>query len=477
MDAYIRVSRVAGREGESFQSPGKQRDEIAAWAALRGVEIGKWHEPELDVSGKKASRPILDEAMARVEAGESDGIVVAKLSRFGRSVTDGLKLVKRIHDAGGKFAAIDLGIDPTTSTGKLVLTFFLALAEWEHDRLSEEWEAVRKRAHEDGAYLAPAPIGYTKTKRSRLRRDPATWRPVREVFRMRARDVTLVALADYLRESGVTVSKSGVREILRNRAYIGEAMGRPDSHEPIVSMEEWDAVQSRRGAKPIHDGTIAAKGMLTRIIRCAGCGQRISVGGGRKRTDGERSGRYFCRGDSTAGRCPAPAAAMLTKVDDFVRESITTALADGTLKATQDAIRAYTRARNAVDQAQEAIDFHAANAARLMSSLGGEGYAAAGDDLRAVLDAARAVLADTPAPDSVIEPDSLLWDKWDIEDERAFARQVISEVRLRAGGKGRYGPPIHERIEIRWAGHDDFDTTVYARGAEARETAARLRAA
>jgi site-specific DNA recombinase len=476
MDGYVRVSRVAGREGDSFQSPAKQRDEIEAWAKLRGVEVAEVFD-DLDVSGKKASRPGLDAAMARVENGESDGIVVAKLSRFGRSVPDGLKLVKRIHDAGGKFAAIDLGIDPTTSTGKLVLTFFLALAEWEHERLTDEWHAVRQRAHDDGAYLAPAPLGYTKTKRSRLKRDPETWRLVREVFRMRARDVTLVALADYLRGNGVTVSKSGVRELLNNRAYIGEAMGRPTSHEPIISMEEWEAVQSRRGAAPIHDGTIASKGMLTRIIRCAGCGKAISVGGGRKRADGERPGRYFCRGDSTAGRCPEPAAAMLTKVDDYVREAITTALADGTLRATQDAIRAYNTAAQSVADAQEAIDFHADNAARLMASLGGEGYARAGDDLRAVHDAARATLADTPAPDSVIEPDSLLWDKWDIEDERAFARQVISEVRLKAGGKGRYSKPMHERIEIRWAGHDDFDTTVWDRGAEAREEAARLRAA
>jgi hypothetical protein len=356
-----------------------------------------------------------------------------------------------------------------------VLTFFLALAEWEHERLTTEWQTVRQRAHDDGAYLAPAPLGFTKTKRSRLRRDPKTWRLVRDVFRLRAKDVTLVALADFLREHGVIISKSGVRELLNNRAYIGEAMGRPDSHEAVVTMEEWEAVQSRRGAAPIHDGTIAAKGMLTRIIRCAGCGQTISVGGGRVRKDGDRPGRYFCRGYSSAGKCPKPAAAMLTKVDEYVRESITTAMADGTLKATQDAIRAYTRARDAVDEAQATFD--ALADVKLLSQYGPDRLAAMGAEQQVVLDAAKATLADTPAPDSVIEPDSLLWDKWDIEDERAFARQVISEVRLKAGGKGRYGPPIHERVEIRWAGHDDFDTTVYARGAEARATAARLRSA
>ena len=473
MDAYVRVSRVSGREGDSFQSPEKQRDEIEAWAKLRGVEVAEVFD-DMDVSGKKASRPGLDAAMARVENGESDGIVVAKLSRFGRSVPDGLKLVKRIHDAGGSFAAIDLGIDPTTSTGKLVMTFFLALAEWEHERMTDEWQAVRRRAHNDGVHLAPAPVGYTKEKRSRLKRDPQTAPFIHEAFRLRAAGGGLAAVTDFLRENGVAISKSGVRELLRNRAYLGEASG-PDgwvaAHEPIVTLKEFEAAQPR-GQRPIHDGTIAAKGMLTRIIKCAGCGQTISVGGGRKRTNGERSGRYFCRGYSAAGRCPAPAAGMLTLVDDFVRESITTALVDGTLKATQDAIRAYTRARDAVEKAEADLD--ALADAKLLAEFGPIRLAAMAAQQRAVVDAAKATLADTPAPESVIEPDSLLWDKWTIEEERAFCRQVISEVRLKRGGKGRSALPIHERVEIRWAGHDEFDTTVYARGAETRETAARL---
>jgi DNA invertase Pin-like site-specific DNA recombinase len=473
MDAYVRVSRVSGREGDSFQSPDKQAEEIEAWSSLRGVDLGQSFV-DLDQSGKKASRPGLDAAMARVEAGESDGIVVAKLSRFGRSVPDGLKLVKRIHDAGGQFAAIDLGIDPTTSTGKLVMTFFLALAEWEHERLSEEWAAVRRRAHDDGAYLAPAPVGYTKTTRSKLRRDPETWRVVRDGFQLRGKGATLAAVADFLRENGISISKSGVREMMRNRAYLGESMGRKDAHDPIVTPDEWDAAQPK-GKRPIHDGSIASKGMLTRLITCAGCGQAVSVGGGRKRADGDRPGRYFCRGYSKNGRCPEQAAAMLTKVDDYVREAITTAMADGTLKATADAIRRYTRARDAVDQAQATFDALADT--KLLAEFGPARLAQMAAEQRAVLDAAKAALADTPAPDSVIEPDSLLWDKWDIEDERAFARQVISEVRLRRGGKGGAALPIEQRVAIRWAGHDDFDTTVYARGAEMRATAARLRAA
>jgi hypothetical protein len=50
LDAYVRVSKVAGRAGESFISPTVQRERIEAWAGLHGAEL-TWHEPELHVIG------------------------------------------------------------------------------------------------------------------------------------------------------------------------------------------------------------------------------------------------------------------------------------------------------------------------------------------------------------------------------------------------------------------------------------------
>jgi DNA invertase Pin-like site-specific DNA recombinase len=57
VDGYIRVSRVAGREGESFISPEVQRKKIEAWAELHEVEIVHLSE-ELDASGTRRDRPM-----------------------------------------------------------------------------------------------------------------------------------------------------------------------------------------------------------------------------------------------------------------------------------------------------------------------------------------------------------------------------------------------------------------------------------
>jgi DNA invertase Pin-like site-specific DNA recombinase len=94
-DGYIRVSRRGGREGESFISPEVQRKKIADWAALHEVEVVAWWE-EIDWSGAKLQRPMFQQALERCEAGETGGIIVARLDRFARSAVDALESIKRL---------------------------------------------------------------------------------------------------------------------------------------------------------------------------------------------------------------------------------------------------------------------------------------------------------------------------------------------------------------------------------------------
>ena len=115
-DAYIRVSRRAGREGESFISPELQRKKIADWAKLHEVEILEWWE-EIDQSGAKVDRPLFQQALARCEAGETGGIVVAKLDRFARSAVDALSAIRRLNDAGARLVSVEDNFDGSTPMG------------------------------------------------------------------------------------------------------------------------------------------------------------------------------------------------------------------------------------------------------------------------------------------------------------------------------------------------------------------------
>ncbi|MCW2996115.1 MAG: recombinase family protein [Conexibacter sp.] len=70
-------------------SPELQREQIERWAAAQGHHVAMVHV-ELDESGSRADRPMLMAMMERVEASVIDGVAVAKLDRFGRSLIDGL---------------------------------------------------------------------------------------------------------------------------------------------------------------------------------------------------------------------------------------------------------------------------------------------------------------------------------------------------------------------------------------------------
>jgi Resolvase, N terminal domain len=111
---YVRVSDVAGRSGASFISPGVQRERIAAWCSLYDAHLQDVAE-ELDESGGRADRPLLLKAIERVERGLSDGIIVAKLDRFGRSFKDALEHIERIDRAGARLIHLAPGAVPAAA--------------------------------------------------------------------------------------------------------------------------------------------------------------------------------------------------------------------------------------------------------------------------------------------------------------------------------------------------------------------------
>src|SRR4029079_16646979 len=94
VDGYVRVSRVGSRRGERFISPAVQRELIENWAVIHGARVLEVFR-ELDESGGRADRRLLEHALRRVESGISQGIVVSKVNRFGRSLVSGLDAIGR----------------------------------------------------------------------------------------------------------------------------------------------------------------------------------------------------------------------------------------------------------------------------------------------------------------------------------------------------------------------------------------------
>src|SRR6202035_2511552 len=312
LDAYVRVSKVAGREGESFISPTVQRERIEAWGQRHGARL-TWHEPELDVSGGGMRRPIFDRIMERVRAGKTGGVVVAKLDRFARTLVGALGVLEEFERHGAVLVSVADNIDLSTPVGKAFLRILLVFAELERDRISESWRTATSNAVDRGIHIAKfTPVGYRKMPDKRLQPSREA-EAIREAFVMRAAHASRTEIARRLdelapRADGGRWTPPMVDRIIKNRVYMGYAYrgGRtnPAAHPAIVTAAEWHAANLApvravpRGKKP---------NLLGGIARCAACRYVLAPGKSRWGGTGESVLGYRCRGTHTAGVCPEPA--------------------------------------------------------------------------------------------------------------------------------------------------------------------------
>jgi site-specific DNA recombinase len=314
LDGYCRVSQVRDREGESFISPELQRKQIEDWAKLHGHVIDAWHT-DLDQSGGKMDRPGFVEMMGRVESGQTQGVVVAKLDRFARSLPGALEAIKFLDERSAVFVSVAEGIDPSTSAGKMMRNLLLVLAEFELDRIRDNWHAAISNAIvERGVQPTVAPFGYRKDEHKRFVVDPNEGPYVREIFRRRLDGHTWASIARWLNDEGIKPRQSPqwtggtVKQLTRREVYTGTiakgAIRNEKAHVPLVSRADFLMVRELF-AKSV-EAPSTTRNVLNGIIRCAGC-SRLMSGRGYKRRGAPRVIQYQCKVNHTAGTCPAPA--------------------------------------------------------------------------------------------------------------------------------------------------------------------------
>ena len=100
------------------------------------------------ISGTKAQRPGLEEALSHLRPG--DTLIVWRLDRLGRSLRHLIDTVTDLQEEGVDFKSLTEAIDTTTSGGKLVFHIFGALAEFEREIIRERTRAGLSAARARG---------------------------------------------------------------------------------------------------------------------------------------------------------------------------------------------------------------------------------------------------------------------------------------------------------------------------------------
>jgi DNA invertase Pin-like site-specific DNA recombinase len=182
---YTRKSSEEGLE-QAFNSLDAQREACAAFILSQKHE-GWTVLPALyddgGFSGGTMERPALKRLIADIEAGQIDVVVVYKVDRLTRALSDFAKLVEVFDRRGVSFVSITQQFNTTTSMGRLTLNVLLSFAQFEREVTGERIRDKVAASKKKGMWMGGMPpLGYD-VKNRKLVVNEAEARIVIEIYR------------------------------------------------------------------------------------------------------------------------------------------------------------------------------------------------------------------------------------------------------------------------------------------------------
>src|SRR5271155_4626117 len=166
---YTRVSTEHGVEQE-FNSLDNQREASEAYIKSQADEGWRLIRNRYDdggYSGGSMDRPALKKLLDDVRARRVDVVVVYKVDRLTRSLTDFAKLVELFDAHNGSFVSVTQSFNTTTSMGRLTLNVLLSFAQFEREvtgeRIRDKFAASKKKGMWMGGVV---PLGYRVENRA-----------------------------------------------------------------------------------------------------------------------------------------------------------------------------------------------------------------------------------------------------------------------------------------------------------------------
>ena len=180
---YVRAStQEEVRQGSNE----RQKDIIREYAQSRGYELEIFEDKAK--SGKNTQRPDFERMLNTLD-NEPKVVIVAKIDRFARSLSDLLRMLEYLGQKGVGFVSVnDPGIDTTTPNGRLLLQILGAFAEFERNMINSRTKAGREQAMNRGVRFGRPPL---KTRNG-------SFIDRRKVIELNAKGLSARAIAKYL---------------------------------------------------------------------------------------------------------------------------------------------------------------------------------------------------------------------------------------------------------------------------------------
>lgn len=300
MEDICAYYRYSSKKRQNETSITAQRRICEEWARVNNYNIVREYVDE-GISGKdSSSRPQFMKMIEDSSKGIFKKIVVYQLDRFARNRYDSANYKAKLKKNGVKVLSAKENISDDAS-GILVESVLEGMAEYYSAELSQKVNRNMLLNAEKGQFNGgKPPLGYKLEikdfgtyKKKKLVIDEETAPIVKKIFEMRANDVPVVEIIDFLNKNGYKngrnkeFNKNSLQNLFKNKKYIGtNTYGEkefPNVIEPIIDISTFNKVQEVIAKYKHAPGIKKAEEryLLTGKLFCGKCGSKY-IGVSRK---------------------------------------------------------------------------------------------------------------------------------------------------------------------------------------------------
>jgi site-specific DNA recombinase len=319
---YIRVSTdEQAKEGYSLDA---QEEKLEAFCFSQGWTIVKRYREE-GQSAKDTNRKKLKSLLKELDL--FDVVLVYKLDRLSRSVSDINQLLHTFDNNNVSFKSATEPYDTTTSQGKLLINIFASLAQFEREQLSERvYMGMTKKASLGERNGGKAPYGY-KLEDGKLVIVEEEAKVVREMFRLYINGKGIRSITLYLQQFGVEKGIRTIGRMIENPVYCGKLRWANNSkmdaiisdeiiHPQIIDEETFKRAQSIRTNRTTEGKKATSPFHFSGVLKCARCGSPLS--GYNRKAKGSK--HYLCINRKNNANCDLPQFTEHSLTSKFLEE-------------------------------------------------------------------------------------------------------------------------------------------------------------
>ncbi|KGR74865.1 recombinase family protein [Ureibacillus sinduriensis] len=314
---YVRVS--TDEQAKHGYSIAAQLEKLEAYCISQGWELVKQFIDD-GYSAKDLNRPQFQEMLQQIKAGGIDVLLVYRLDRLTRSVSDLYEILNELDKYNCKFKSATEVYDTTNAMGRLFITLVAAIAQWERENTAERVRMGMEKKTKLGEWKGGmAPFGY-KVINGKLEIDEFESEIIKEIF-MLSKTFGFYTIAKQLTLKGISTRKGGdwhvdsVRAIANNPIYAGYLTFNESSkdykkppreqklyegnHDVIIDRKEfWDLQDVLDRRRKFGGKRETSNYYFSSILKCARCGHSLSGHRGANKIK-----TYRCSGKKAGKNC------------------------------------------------------------------------------------------------------------------------------------------------------------------------------